>query len=133
MVTIIGGIGTLTEIGSLFNTIDQVENKVLGASLDRSSVTTYINGVLDPEDFQRIHDRAISCGAKAISRITDLGMLAVSGEELETKPNIIEILTKALHAEGINIYGIFTSNSRIKLIVETSKMPVALQQCACLP
>ncbi|MHA1840237.1 MAG: amino acid kinase family protein, partial [Candidatus Ranarchaeia archaeon] len=68
MLTILGGLGTLKEIGSLLDVIDRIRNKVLGASFDRSSITVYINGKVGKGDFQRIHDQAVSCGAKAVSR-----------------------------------------------------------------
>jgi aspartate kinase len=118
MVTVLGGFDTLVNTGKFLNGVEKLKHKVLGASLDRSSITTYISGDLAKERIQSIHDYAIEAGAKAITTEGDLSMVAISGHRLETKPHVINTITKQLKRENINIYGLFTSNSRIKILIK---------------
>lgn len=62
---------------------------------------------------------------KAVSFYQDLAMITVSGRMLETSPGIIHKITKPLAENGINLYGLITISSSIKLIVSNSVLEKA--------
>ncbi|MEN2975078.1 MAG: aspartate kinase [Candidatus Caldarchaeales archaeon] len=67
-----------------------------------------------------IHSSLVSTDlGKAISFYQDLAMLVISGRMLETSPGIIYKVTKPLAEAGINIYGLLTISSSIRLIISS--------------
>lgn len=54
---------------------------------------------------------------KAVSFYRDLSMVIISGRMLETSPGVIYRVTRPLAENGINIYGLLTMSSSIRLII----------------
>ncbi|MHA1917567.1 MAG: amino acid kinase family protein [Candidatus Ranarchaeia archaeon] len=121
MVTIVGNLVKLKALGGVFNELDKIESKLLGVSVDRDSITAYFHGDIKNEDIQKIHDKTMDLGGIAVSRFDGLAMLAIVGKELETTPYIIDRITSPLKKSNINLFGLFTTNSQIKVFVSRDK------------
>ena len=55
---------------------------------------------------------------KAIHCIDSLAMIAITGYRLESIPGIIDAVISPLAKENINLYGVFTISSSIKIFVQ---------------
>ena len=58
---------------------------------------------------------------KAVSSFDGLSMITVKGTALETETGIVQRITQPLAREGINLYGIVTIRSSIRVFVSASQ------------
>lgn len=63
---------------------------------------------------------------KAVSSFEDLSMVSIKGRELETNPGIIQRFITPLANQGINIYGLVTISSSVKIFISNEEMEKAL-------
>ncbi|MEM3437605.1 MAG: aspartate kinase [Nitrososphaerales archaeon] len=63
---------------------------------------------------------------KAVSSFEDLSMVSIKGRELETNPGIIQKFITPLADQGINIYGLVTISSSIKIFISNKEIEKAL-------
>ncbi len=121
MITLVGEFVKLQALGRLFEQIDKIESKLLGVSIDRDSITAYFRSQIPPEEIQELHDTTVSLGGKALTRFDGLAMLAIVGNDLETTPHIIDTITTPLRRANINLFGLYTTNSQIKIFVRRER------------
>jgi aspartate kinase len=121
MITLVGEFAKLQTLGELFGQIDKIESKLLGVSVDRDSITAYFRNQISKDELQELHDKTMKLGGKALTRFDGLAMLAVIGNELETTPHIIDTITSPLKKANINLFGLYTSNSQIKIFVRRER------------
>ncbi|MDQ1281635.1 MAG: Aspartokinase [Thermoproteota archaeon] len=90
--------------------------RVLGVTVSPPSILLYVQ---NPSDLvQRLHEMIKSQSiAKAIHSFDSLAMITVSGHGLERSPGIIDIIVEPLAKEHINLYGVLTISSSIKIFV----------------
>ncbi|MCS7125691.1 MAG: aspartate kinase [Aigarchaeota archaeon] len=90
--------------------------KIIALTSEEQSMILYVeekDGIIAD-----IHSSLVSNElGKAVSFYQDLAMLVISGRMLETSPGIIYRVTKPLAEAGINIYGLLTISSSIRLII----------------
>jgi len=63
---------------------------------------------------------------KAVSSFEDLSMVSIKGKDLETNPGIIQRFITPLADQGINIYGLVTISSSIKIFISNKEVEKAL-------
>ena len=101
---------------NLINTINEYSGTLLSLSLDLTSVTLYTDG--GDQMTEKIHSLMIGGDmAKAISSFDDLAMMNISGSGIETIPGLIQKVTRPIAHAGINIYGIATIGSSIRIFI----------------
>ena len=93
---------------------------ILSLSLEENSAIFYVDGgegLLDS-----VHSEIVNSGtAKAVSSYDGLSMVTIKGKMLETKPGIVQIVTQPLAKAGINLFGIITIHSSIRLFVSNEQ------------
>jgi len=116
MITLITSNGSLPRVAKVLAEIPSVETEVLGLTVSESSILLYVH---NPKGLvERLHDLIKKEGlAKAIHSIDGLAMIVVSGYGLEDIPGILEAVVDPLAKVGINLYGVFTISSSIRLFV----------------
>ncbi|MEM3383601.1 MAG: ACT domain-containing protein [Nitrososphaerales archaeon] len=63
---------------------------------------------------------------KAVSSFEDLSMVSIKGRDLETNPGIIQKFIAPLANHSINIYGLITISSSIKIFISNKEIEKAL-------
>jgi len=63
---------------------------------------------------------------KAVSSFEELSMVSIKGRELETNPGIIQRFITPLADQGINIYGLITISSSVKIFILNKEIEKAL-------
>lgn len=93
--------------------------KILGVTVAPPSILLYVQ---NPSDIvQRLHEMIKSQSiAKAIHSFDSLAMITVSGHGLERIPGVMDIVVEPLAKENINLYGVLTISSSIKIFVPWS-------------
>lgn len=121
MLTIVGiSTNDSGSIDKIATAIRSVGGNILSLSLEENSAIFYVDGgegLLDS-----VHSEIVSSGAaKAVSSYDSLSMITIKGKMLETKPGIIQIVTQPLARAGINLFGIITIHSSIRLFVSSEQ------------
>lgn len=117
MVTVVGdGLEGAEVMAKLVEKLRPRGVKVIAATSEESSLILYV------EEREKImmdlHSALISQKiGKAVSFYEDLSMITVSGRMLETSPGIIYRITRPLAEAGINVYGLLTISSSIRVFV----------------
>jgi aspartate kinase len=90
--------------------------KILGVVIESSSLILYVQ---NPADLvQQLHETIRTKGtAKAIHCIDSIAMIAVSGPQLEEIPGIVDIVVSPIANKGVNIYGVLTISSSVRVFV----------------
>jgi len=90
--------------------------KILGIVIESSSLILYVQ---NPADLvQQLHETIRTKGtAKAIHCIDSIAMIAVSGPQLEKIPGIVDIVVSPIANKGVNIYGVLTISSSVRVFV----------------
>lgn len=117
MVTVVGdGLEGAEALARLVETLMPRGVKVIAATSEESSLILYVEearGIMAD-----IHSALLSEKiGKAVSFYEGLSMITVSGRMLETSPGIIYRITRPLAKEGINVYGLLTISSSIRVFV----------------
>ncbi len=98
--------------------------KVLAVTCEEKALILYLEereGIIVDVHSCLVNERL----GKAVSFYQDLATITVSGRMLETSPGIIHKITKPLAENNINLYGLITISSSIKLIVSSSVLEKA--------
>ncbi|MEM3409744.1 MAG: aspartate kinase [Nitrososphaerota archaeon] len=119
MATIVGDqLNGAVAFEKLVNKLKERGLKIIGITSEEHSLVLYVeekDGIIAD-----IHSTLVSGSlGKAISLYQDLSMLVISGRMLETSPGIIYKVTKPLAESGINLYGLLTISSSIRLILSS--------------
>ena len=129
MITVVGkGISEEPEI--IKGIVEEVKIRgieLIGSSSDYNSLILYLpeerlNGLLDSiHEIVKTHEKALAMAVKK-----NLALIQVVGVGLEETPGVIGRISNPLHERNINIYGIFTITSSIKVLVEWNDKDEAL-------
>lgn len=128
MLTLVGKAVSSPKLLASF--IEMVEVNGCGTMLvtsEERAVTLYVEG--DSSKFlNEIHDLAVGQGAaKGVSLFDGLGMVTVRGRGLERIPGLIRKVSDPLARRRINIYGISTVHSSIRVFVPWERSNEAVQ------
>ena len=127
MITVVGSAASRIEsIVELTRAVERAHAKLLSLSLETNSVILYVAGGKDITEI--VHDVVARKGVgKAVSTFEGLGMLTVYGKGLETTPGLVQRLTQPLARSGMNLYGIMTISSSIRVFIQASQGAAALE------
>ncbi|GBC69705.1 Aspartokinase [archaeon HR01] len=127
MVTIIGReLGEAAKLEGVVEALKASQARLIAASIEESSLILYLDG--DGEVIERLHDYLVASRmGKAISHFPSLSLLRVYGSMLETTPGVIHKIIQPLAAQAINIYGILTISSSIRIFVSSREAEKALK------
>ena len=117
MVTIVGHEASSPErLASVLAEAASSKAEIIGLSVAQSSILFYLQ---HPEDFiQRLHNLIKTQKvAKAIHSFNPLSMILISGQRLEKLPGIVDTVVAPLAKHGINLYGIMTISSSVRVFV----------------
>jgi len=117
MVTIVGHETSSPEtLANILAEAASSKAEILGLSVAQSSVLFYLQ---QSTDFvQRLHNLIKTQKvAKAIHSFNPLAMIVISGQELEKMPGIVDTVVAPLSKHGINLYGVMTISSSVRVFV----------------
>ncbi|MEM4311744.1 MAG: hypothetical protein QXX95_05085 [Nitrososphaerales archaeon] len=115
-----------SDIAGLIGKIEYYGGKILSLTLNEVAIVLYLTGT--SKIVNEIHNYSILSGfGKAVSVFEKLRMITVKGTFFEKVPGLIQKVTQPLAKEGINIYGLNTISSSIKLFVSDEDCYKALK------
>ena len=115
MVTIVGD-DSPKNLGKLTEVLERDGVKVVASSSEEDSIILYVIEV--DEILKKLHKILLREKiGKALSIYQGLSMITVAGRMLETSPGVIYRIVKPLAEEGINVYGLMTISSSIRVFV----------------
>jgi len=129
MVTIVGR-GVSEEPEVIKSIIEEIKTRgieLTGSSSDYNSLILYLpeerlNGFLDSiHEIIKTHEKTLAMAVKK-----NLALIQIVGVGLEETPGVIGKISNPLYERNINIYGIFTITSSIKVLVEWNDKDEAL-------
>ncbi len=117
MVTVVGlGSDQVDSIQKIARAIRQANADILALSVESASAIFYVSGGSDVLD--GVHQALVRQDlGKAVSSFEGLAMISIKGKALETHPGIIQRVTQPLARSGINLYGVVTIHSSIRVFV----------------
>jgi len=126
MVTIIGDkVLNDSQIHQLMTAINNIDGQILSLTLDSKSTILYV--VNGRNLIDNIHKIVMENKlGKAVSFFEDLRMILVKGSALETIPGLIQRVTQPLARKNINLYGLITISSSIRLFVSKKQLEKTL-------
>lgn len=125
MITLITHNGSPAKISKTFSEISTMKTDILGMTASPTSILLYVQ---NPGSLvQSLHEKIKKDGiAKAIHCVDSLAMITVTGYRLESIPGVIDVAVSPLAGAGINLYGVFTISSSIRIFVQWSDREKAL-------
>lgn len=129
MVTIVGEEAVKPEaLFSILSTVREAGGKILSAALEPLSLILYISGENTKKVVNAIHRTIREKGlGKAISLFENLSMITVKGGNLETSPGIVDTVATLLGKAKINIFGILTISSSVRIFVNQKEKEKAAE------
>lgn len=125
MVTLVARRATMELVNSIGKILEDAGAELLGMTLGGRSLLLYLKGGSNVVD--SLHSKLVDGEeVKAISEIKGLAEITVRSDFLERAPGYISDITAPLSASEINIYGISTISSSIKLYVLAKDLDIAL-------
>jgi aspartate kinase len=117
MITIVGEkVSDSRTLAELISNIRGSGGTVISLSLETRAAVLYVHGGNDL--LKNLHELMITSGfGKAISSYDNLGMLAIQDRAMETSPGMIQRITEPLAQNKINIYGLVTMHSSIRIFL----------------
>ena len=125
MITLITSNSSLENVSRILSAISMVNGEMLGLTVSPTSILLYI---YNPSNLvQQLHEMIREEEiAKAIHCIDSLSMLIISGYGLENIPGIMDVIVSPLSKENVNLYGVFTISSSIRIFVPWNEREKAL-------
>lgn len=125
MITLITNNSSLENVSRILSAISMVNGEMLGLTVSPTSILLYINNPsnLVQQLHEMIREEEI---AKAIHCVDSLSMMIISGYGLENIPGIMEVIVAPLSKENVNLYGVFTISSSIRIFVPWNEREKAL-------
>ncbi|MEM2984822.1 MAG: aspartate kinase [Candidatus Jordarchaeaceae archaeon] len=129
MVTIVGEEAVKPEaLFSILSTVREAGGKILSAALEPLSLILYISGENTKKVVNATHRTIREKGlGKAISLFENLSMITVKGGNLETSPGIVDTVASLLGKAKINIFGILTISSSVRIFVNQKEKEKAAE------
>ncbi len=126
MITVVGlDAKKIESVSQLTRAVRDDGGSLLALSLESTSAIFYVAGGKNVLD--QVHHVLVgeSIG-KAVSSFDGLSMITVRGSSLETETGIIQRITQPLARASINLYGIVTIRSSIRVFVSSDQAEKAL-------
>ncbi|MGA2198369.1 MAG: aspartate kinase [Nitrososphaerales archaeon] len=126
MITVVGlDAKRLESVSELTRAVREDGGSLLALSLESTSAIFYVAGGKNVLD--QVHHVLVSENiGKAVSSFDGLSMMTVRGSSLETETGIVQRITQPLARAGINLYGIVTIRSSIRVFVSSDQAEKAL-------
>ena len=117
MITVIGDKPLDAEqIRFLMTGIKESGGSIISLTLDPKTTVLYISGGINIVD--QVHKMVIENKiGKALSFFENLRVIVIRGSALETVPGLIQRVTQPLARKNINIFGLLTIGSSIRIVV----------------
>jgi aspartokinase len=127
MITVVGlDSNRLESVTQLTRVVREDGGSLLALSLEATSAIFYVAGGKNVLD--QVHEVLIEEGiGKAVSSFDGLTMITIKGTALETESGVIQRITQPLARASINLYGIVTIRSTIRVFVSSKETQAALQ------
>jgi aspartate kinase len=127
MITVVGlDARKLESVSQLTKAVREAGGSLLALSLETTSAIFYVAGGQNVLD--EVHQVLVTDGiGKAVSSFDGLSMITVKGTSLETESGIIQRITQPLARESINLYGIVTIRSSIRVFVSSGQAEKGLE------
>lgn len=112
--------------------LDKAEEAIYSAGSNIYSIVIGSNALLlyvsdKPNIYQKVHDALVPSGlAKAISVMPQLSEITIKSFDLEATPGRLSSVVSPLAEKGINIFGVITATSTIKVYVKSSEAEASL-------
>jgi aspartate kinase len=100
--------------------VREARGELLALSLEANAAIFYVGGgenVLDAVHRVLVEDKV----GKAVSEFPRLSMITVKGSALETERGVVERITQPLANASINVYGLVTILSSVRVFVSTEQ------------
>jgi len=120
MITLVGEEASNQKLGGeVLSTLSSTKAKVLGVVIEGSSLLLYVQSAsgLVEQLHKMIRTKKI---AKAIHCIDSIAMITVSGSQLEKIPGIVNVIIEPLAENGVNLFGVLTISSSVRLFIPWS-------------
>ncbi len=125
MITLITHDSSLAKIMNIFSEVSTLKTDVLGMTASSASILLYVQNAGNL--VQSLHEKIKKDGiAKAIHCIDSLAMITVTGYRIESIPGVIDVVVSPLAKAGINLSGVFTISSTIRIFVQWNDREKAL-------
>ncbi|MDA4113680.1 MAG: ACT domain-containing protein [Thaumarchaeota archaeon] len=127
MITIVGlDAKKLESVSQLTRAVRDDGGSLLALSLETTSAIFYVAGGKNVLD--EVHHVLVSENiGKAVSSFDGLSMITVKGTSLETETGVVQRITQPLARSNINLYGIVTIRSSIRVFVSSDQAEKALE------
>lgn len=125
MITVIPSSESDEALTSFNKALQSMNVKVYGLVYGQKAILAYVSS----EDgiYGNVHDILVKEGvAKAVSVISGLSEITVKSLDLEATPGYMSKLVSPLAENGINLYGVSTISSTIKIYVSSARADEAL-------
>jgi aspartate kinase len=126
MLTVVGVDPNRTEsTSSISKAVKRAGGRVISMSLEGRAAIFYVAG--GKNVLERLHKALVGRRvAKAVSIFEGLTMVTVKGRALETEPGIVQRVTQPLAKHKINLYGVVTILSSVRVFVSKEQSQKAL-------
>ena len=116
MITLITHNSSLENVSRILSAVSTVNGEMLGLTVSPTSILLYIYNPsnLVQELHEMIRDEKI---ATAIHCIDSLAMIIIAGYGIENIPGILDVVVSPLSKKNVNLYGVFTISSSIRIFV----------------
>jgi aspartokinase len=104
----------------------ETHSEVISSSSDEKAVLLYVLNSKDATS--RFYDEIVRLkGVKGTSIFHSLSQIIVKGAGLETRPGVVKDAVEPLYKEGINVYGIVTISSSVRIFVRSEDIQKGLE------
>jgi aspartate kinase len=126
MITVVGlDAKKIESVSQLTRAVREDGGTLLALSLETTSAIFYVAGGKNVLD--QVHQVLVGENiGKAVSSFDGLSMMTVRGSSLETETGIVQRITQPLARASINLYGIVTIRSSIRVFVSSEQAEEAL-------
>lgn len=126
MYSIVGtSLAGIDRISSILHHISHLGGKIVSLSLEEKSLILYVEGATGL--LQPLHQLVLEQGiGKAVTGYENLALIEVHGSALETSPGMIQRVTQPLARNGINVFGLVTISSSIRIFIPRERVEQAL-------
>ncbi|MDW8063086.1 MAG: ACT domain-containing protein [Candidatus Caldarchaeum sp.] len=127
MVTVIGqSMGEPSKLSAAMKAVETSGGKLVAASAEEESLILYLRG--DGEIVEKIHDYFVQNGlGKAVSHFPHLSVIRIYGAMLELVPGVVSKVVQPLAAKAVNLFGVLTISSSIRVFVSTREVEKAVK------
>ena len=125
MITVIPSSESDDVLQSFNRALQAINVKVYGIVYGNKAILAYVSSKEDI--YGKVHDALVKEGvAKAVSVINGLSEITIKSLDLEATPGYLSRIVSPLAESSINLYGVFTISSTIKIYVSSSRADEAL-------